>query len=77
MEYNKSLSARVRRRNAQGFLGIGNHKNFICGTGDYTSREDNHKSIPSSEQYNLVRRCKKFGMKHAGSKSMHALRSHS
>lgn len=45
--------------------------------GDYTSREDNHKSIPNSEQYNLVRRCKKLGMKHAGGKSIHALRSHS
>lgn len=45
--------------------------------GDYTSKEDNHKSTPNNEQYNLVRRCKKFGMKHAGSKSMHALRNHS
>lgn len=45
--------------------------------GDYRNVEDNHKTLPNNEQYNLVRRCKKFGMKHAGSKSMHALRSHS
>lgn len=44
--------------------------------GNYTSREDNHKSIPNSEQYNLVKLCKNIGMKHPGSKSMATLRSH-
>ena len=76
MEYNKSLSARVRRRNAQGFLGIGNHKDFSCGNGDYTSREYNHKSTTNSEHYNLVKLCKNIGIKHPGSKSMATLRSH-
>ena len=43
MEYNKSLSARIKRRNKCGFLGIGTHKRFITGDGDYTDLFQNHK----------------------------------
>lgn len=43
MEYNKSLSARIKRRNKCGFLGIGTHKRFISGNGDYTDLCQNHK----------------------------------
>lgn len=44
MEYNKSLSARIRHRNKQGFEGIGNPnltKNNLYG--DYTDQKQNHK----------------------------------
>ena len=37
MEYNKSLSARIKRRNKQGFKGEGTHKRFVSVSGDYTS----------------------------------------
>ena len=44
MEYNKSLSARIRRRNAQGFNGVGN-PNWTKNNsyGDYTDQKQNHK----------------------------------
>ena len=44
---NKSLSARIKRRNAQGFLGFGHH---IVGqryspVGDYRDPKQNHKEL--------------------------------
>lgn len=47
MEYNKSLSARIRRRNKCGFAGVGtglgfNPANKQCG--DYTDPEQNGKA---------------------------------
>jgi hypothetical protein len=54
MKHNKSLSARIRRRNANGFIGIGTGKSVnsegeVIGFntnrvfGDYTDSEQNHK----------------------------------
>ena len=43
MEYNKSLSARIRRRNNQGFKGEGTNPTFYFGGGDYTDEIQNHK----------------------------------
>lgn len=66
MEYNKSLSARIRRRNKQGFLGYGNHFYFKNDGGDYKNKEDNHKSVnPYQSVVNFLR---KRGFKHPGSK---------
>lgn len=45
MEYNKSLSARIRRRTKQGFIGIGTGLGFfIKNPGDYTDPEQNGKA---------------------------------
>ena len=45
MEYNKSLSARIRRRNKQGFSGNGTGLGFIIkNPGDYTDPEQNGKA---------------------------------
>jgi len=66
MEYNKSLSARIRRRNAQGFLGYGNHANFKNGGGDYKNKEDNHKSVNLYQ--GVINFLRKRGFKHPGSK---------
>ena len=47
MEYNKSLSARIRRRNKQGFEGFGNYYGVgsIHTYGDYTDQKQNHKEV--------------------------------
>ena len=46
MEYNKSLSARIRRRNKQGFSGNGTGLGFLIkNPGDYTDPEQNSKAI--------------------------------
>ncbi len=43
--YNKSLSARIRRRNKQGFNGNGTGLGFlIINPGDYTDPEQNGKA---------------------------------
>ena len=45
MEYNKSLSARIRRRNKQGFNGNGTGLGFLIkNPGDYTDPEQNCKA---------------------------------
>ena len=45
MEYNKSLSARIRRRNKQGFVGVGTGLGFLIkNPGDYTDPEQNGKA---------------------------------
>lgn len=45
MEYNKSLSARIKRRNAQGFAGVGTGLGFLVkNPGDYTNPEQNGKA---------------------------------
>lgn len=64
MEQNTSLSARVKRRNKQGFLGYGNHFNFKNGGGDY--KEDNHKFV--NPYQSVVNFLKKRGFRHPGSK---------
>ena len=47
MEYNKSLSARIRRRNKQGFTGIGSKSDLIPNLfyGDYNDPAQNHKDV--------------------------------
>ena len=40
---NKSLSARIKRRNAQGFKGEGSHVDFRNGGGNYLDLKQNHK----------------------------------
>ena len=44
MEYNKSLSSRIRRRNKQGFVGVGTGLGFLIkNPGDYTDPIQNNK----------------------------------
>ena len=75
MEYNKSLSARIKRRNKQGFKGEGNHKRFVRVFGDYTSITQNYKDLDKDLYHiNLVNRAKKLGLKHAGSKTVRQLK---
>lgn len=70
---NKSLSARIKRRNKQGFRGIGNHS--LCPKEVNISINNefiNHKfedKFVNSYQKSLVNYAKKHGYsKHAGSK---------
>ena len=45
MEYNKDLSARIRRRNKQGFSGNGTGLGFLIkNPGDYTDPKQNGKA---------------------------------
>jgi len=70
MEYNESLSARIRRRNKQGFEGVGNHNpNNNPLMGDYTDPEQNGKTAA----YAIERRRKdKLGFKRlAGNYGFH------
>ena len=81
MEYNKSLSARIRRRNKCGFSGLGTGKIIINGEvrsfnsvrvsqmGDYTDPEQNGKA----DAYAIERRRKdKLGFKRlAGNYGFH------
>ena len=44
MEYNKSFSARIRRRNVQGFVGVGTGLGFLIkNPGDYLDPIQNNK----------------------------------
>lgn len=75
MEKNKSLSARIKRRNKSGFKGEGNHKMFGSVLGDYTSTTQNYKDLDKNLYHvNLVNRAKKLGLKHAGSKTIRQLK---
>ena len=62
MEYNKSLSARIRRRNKQGFIGIGSKSNLIPNLfcGDYNDPAQNHKDVDYAKEQ---RRKDKLGFK--------------
>ena len=72
MEYNKSLSARIRRRNKQGFAGVGTDTTFIKTTpyGSIAKKkvQDKYQSVK-----NFLR---KHGFKHPGSKSAKTLKSY-
>lgn len=60
--YNKSLSARIRRRNKQGFSGNGTGLGFlIINPGDYTDPEQNGKAADYAREQ---RRKNKLGFKH-------------
>lgn len=61
MEYNKSLSARIRRRNKQGFNGNGTGLGFlIINPGDYTDPEQNGKAADYAREQ---KRKNKLGFK--------------
>ena len=72
MEYNKSLSARIKRRNKQGFSGTGTATTFIkmteFGTITKEKSQDKYQDIK-----NFLR---KRGHKHAGSKSAKVLKQY-
>ena len=64
MEYNKSLSARIKRRNAQGFAGVGTGLGFLVkNPGDYTDPEQNGKAADYAKEQ---RRKNKLGFKLIG-----------
>lgn len=57
MEYNVSLSARIKRRNKQGFTGNGTglgYNPYNKTYGDYTDPKQNHKDV----DYNISKRRK-------------------
>lgn len=61
MEYNKSLSARIRRRNKQGFSGNGTGFGFLIkNPGDYTDPEQNGKAADYAREQ---KRKNKLGFK--------------
>lgn len=74
-ETNKSLSARVKRRNAQGFVGAGSHVMFKKDNiGDYRDVSQNHKDTDTIEHKSLVRHYGRMNTgKHPGSKPMRNL----
>lgn len=76
MEQNKSLSARIKRRNKQDFDGLGSHVNFKKVINNINDITLNHKLADrNEEQINLVNFAKKRGYsKHSGSKSINKLR---
>ena len=76
-ETNKSLSARVRRRNSAGFTGEGNHVMFKKdNVGDYRDVSQNHKDTDTIEHKTLVRHYGRMYIgKHPGSKPMRNLRN--
>lgn len=69
---NKSLSARIRRRNKQGFTGVGTDTTFVKTTpyGSIAKKkvQDKYQSVK-----NFLR---KHGFKHPGSKSAKTLKSY-
>ena len=61
MEHNKSLSARIKRRNAQGFVGVGSGLGFIIkNPGNYTDLEQNGKATDYAREQ---KRKNKLGFK--------------
>ena len=62
MEQNKSLSARIRRRNAQGFNGVGTNPVWSKSThcGDYRNTVQNHKDV---DELNAQRQKNKVGFR--------------
>ena len=53
---NKSLSARIRRRNKQGFKGEGTNRHCYFGGGDYRDEVQNHKLIDRIND--MAKKCK-------------------
>lgn len=72
MEYNKSLSARIRRRNKQGFNGVGTDTTFVKTTPYGTIAK---KKIQDKYQ-NIKNFLRKHGHKRAGSKSAKVLKQY-
>ena len=85
MEYNKSLSARIKRRNKQGFSGLGTGKMVIDGEvksfnsvrasqmGDYTDPKQNNKNTEINHVANQARALSQIG-RHKGSKPIKRLK---
>ncbi|MBR6128906.1 MAG: hypothetical protein IKQ07_04650 [Bacteroidaceae bacterium] len=64
-------SARIKRRNKQGFKGIGNHNPMPEGHkfGDYRDRRTNHKRTKAADALHaMIKFAGKWGCKHPGSK---------
>ena len=78
MEFNKSLSARIKRRNKSGFCGLGTHNPPKDVNISINNELVNHKyedKLANSYQKNLVNYAKKHGYsKHAGSKMLGQLK---
>ena len=80
-----AYSARIKRRNKQGFAGIGTPSNFVPNTpGDYKDIIFNHKHeigfnetsdvIPVLTKHeHMVNKAKVRGMRHPGSKTLKQL----
>ena len=71
MNFNRSLSARIKRRNNQGFKGLGNHTYGRVECGNYL---DYRKSNKYQGVINKMRKMGKFGIKHPGSKPLKTLK---
>ena len=81
---NKSLSARIKRRNKCGFIEEGSHTYGLTPSGHYTDLSLNYKTFDrNEEQINLVNRTKNYKQanpfnknisKHVGSKPINKLR---
>lgn len=72
MEYNKSLSARIKRRNKQGFKGEGTEPTFVKTTEFGTIAK---KKV--SDKYQSIKNfLRKRGHKHVGSKSAKVLKQY-
>lgn len=72
MEWNESLSARIKRRNKQGFKGEGSAPTFIKTTEFGTITKEK-----SQDKYqNIKNFLRKRGHKHAGSKSAKVLKQY-
>ena len=66
-------SARIKRRNKQGFKGVGNHNGMPAGHiyGDYRNKETAHKvSKRADAMHAMIKFASKWGCKHPGSKSL-------
>ena len=75
MNYNKSLSARIRRRNAQGFEGVGTGLGFLIkNSGDYTDPNQNHKYTGINHVANQAYSIGLIG-KHKGSKPIKRIKN--
>ena len=76
---NTSLSSRIKRRNKQGFLGIGNYngcldvKNRVYE--NINNPKLNHKEEDKNcEQQYLINKARKYGCNHPGSKTLKQLK---
>lgn len=77
MNTNKSLSARIKRRNKYGFVGVGNHTYKLSVSADYKDPYYNYKDEDrNEEQINIIGKLKKMFKrnKHIGSKTLKQLR---
>ena len=78
MEFNKSLSARIKRRNKSGFCGLGTHsfpKEVNISINDEIFNHKYEDKQMNDYQKNLVNYAKKHGYsKHAGSKRLEQLK---